>query len=674
MTVETIDATQINVQDISASSIITQDISGNTALFLDVDTDILRANNAYIIGSIGIGKAAQNNLDVSGSASFSGNVSIGAIHGIHELDVEGHIFVQSDGSASKTFTQPGVHTIRIPTFVSSLEVELIGAGGFSSNGGGGGYIRGTVNVSGFGGQTLTLQVGEHGSGLCAPSSSSYLTFLPDGPLLTIAGAGGNGFAATALGVNAAGGPGGGGVVGISAGGAGMTSEALATAGAGGTSVGGAAAASPVGVIVYQTPQPGQGRPQPDSYIEANGGTGGFNESCGPAGGSGYAGGGQGLFGSTTSGRFLAGGGGGGSSFVSTYVSNMTSYAGGAVPSEVLVGFGRSNQNGCVKISYADIPSLQTSGDIVCGGNLRVDGQVEGPLDVSGTLSVDILNIRKYISDTNYTTAISTNIIRATSILIGTEDVMMQPQATLDVSGNAKIRGDISCNNFDAAGTSIIRSSLNVKGATTLNNGLQITAGVANVRTIEFATTSGTTGLYFDGLNLYFNGMMIEMTNPASYLLGMTAEYYRLPSGAPASFVPFARDTYGNLDYTLTKTISTPTSNIFDPLISYDSSLYLVVVSGWFKPSITDYYVFTTNMQYGQYSAYSDYYLYINGNILSGPTSATNSGRTLTAGIYYKIDVFFRFTIPSGSGILNTPISTQPAISWNPTTGAIYTRG
>ncbi len=165
-----------------------------------------------------------------------------------------------------------------------------------------------------------------------------------------------------------------------------------------------------------------------------------------------------------------------------------------------------------------------------------------------------------------------------------------------------------------------------------------------------------------------------MTNPASYLLGMTAEYYRLPSGAASSFVPFARETYGNLDYTLTKTIISPTTIIFDSLSNYDSTLYLVVLSGYFKPTATTSYTFSTALQYGQYSANSDYYLYINGNIVSGPTSATNSGRMLTAGVYYKVDIFFRFTIPTGAGILSTPISTQPAISWSPTTGSIYTKG
>lgn len=618
-------------------------------------------------------------LDICGSAAVLGGLSIGQAHGIHELDVAGHVFVQSDGSATRTFTVPGIYNIQIPRFVSRLQVELIGAGGNSANGGGGGYIRGTVDVSGFGGQILTIQVGGLGSGLCFPSSSSYLTFLPSGPLLTVAGAGGNGFNGVLLGVIAAGGNGGGGVFdasGIANGTAGAISSVDATSGGGGTSVGGTAAASPPGTIVYQTPQPGQGRPIPENYIEASGGTGGFNESCGQAGGSGYAGGGQGLFAAKTSGQFLAGGGGGGSSFVSSRVSNIVSFAGGSVPTGVMSGYGRGNQGGCVIITYTDIPSLQTSGDIVCGGNLRVDGQITGPLDVSGTMSVDILNVRKYINDINSTTSISTDIVRALNIIAGTESSSYIPRAALDVSGSAQISGDVSCNRIDAQGASIMRSTLNVSGVATFtssakfNSGLEITSGAANVRTIEFATTSGTSGLYFDGLNLYFNGMMIEMTNPASYLFGMTMEYYKLPSGSSSSFVPFARETYGDLDYTLTKNISPPTTNSFNIGSNYDSSLYLVVLSGWFKPSVTDNYSFTTALQYGLSSAYSDYYLYINGNIVSGPTSASNSARTLTAGVYYKVDVFFRFTMPGGF----TPISEYPTFSWTPTTGAMYTKG
>jgi microcystin-dependent protein len=409
-----------------------------------------------------------------------GNVSIGKVHGIHELDVSGHVFVQSDGTATKTFTQPGVHTIRIPQFVSTLQVQLIGAGGVSANGGGGGYIRGTIDVSGFGGQTLTIQVGSLGSGLCSPSTSSYLTFLPAGPLLTVAGAGGNGFNGVVLGVIAAGGNGGGGSFdgsGVANGSAGAISSVNATSGGGGSSVGGTAAASPPGTIVYQTPQPGQGRPTPENYIEANGGTGGFNESCGPAGGSGYAGGGQGLFAATTGGTFLAGGGGGGSSYVGARLSNITSYAGGSVPSGVISGYGRGNQGGCVVITYTDIPSLQTNGDIVCGGNLRVDGQITGPLDVSGALSVDILNVRKVINDVNRTTSISTDIVRTTGLLVGSEDPNITPAAAIHVLGGmVKVEGNISCNtlNYGALNPDVVHSV-----STSAGSGVSIGGTAAN---------------------------------------------------------------------------------------------------------------------------------------------------------------------------------------------------
>lgn len=176
-------------------------------------------------------------LDICGSAAVLGGLSIGQVHGIHELDVNGHAFINSDGSASRAFTVPGIYTFAVPASISTLSFEMIGAGGLPGGGnnigGTGGYMRGTINISAFAGQTLTVQVGRAGG------PTSYISIAGTGPLFTVAGAGGGG-GGPSNGVN--GGAGGGDVFvgGVSNGKDGVDYPGIGNSrGLGGSTVGGA---------------------------------------------------------------------------------------------------------------------------------------------------------------------------------------------------------------------------------------------------------------------------------------------------------------------------------------------------------------------------------------------------------------------------------------------------
>jgi microcystin-dependent protein len=83
---------------------------------------------------------------------------------------------------------------------------------------------------------------------------------------------------------------------------------------------------------------------------------------------------------------------------------------------------------------------------ISAGILRVADRIEGPLDVSGSMSVDILNVRRFINDVDRTSSISTDTIRTKGLLVGSEDANITPEAAIHVLGGlVKVEGNISCN-------------------------------------------------------------------------------------------------------------------------------------------------------------------------------------------------------------------------------------
>jgi hypothetical protein len=361
---------------IDTSSANIENLTAGIATIQDLSADHIWTNTEVIA----------SRLDICGSAAVLGGLSIGQAHGIHELDVAGHVFINSDGSAARNFTVPGNYTFAVPASVSTLSFEMIGAGGSSgfpgSVGGGGGYMKGSL--SGVAGKTLSIQVGGLGFGGTNPSTASYITIPGTGPLYAIAGAGGNGGGSSGA-IN--GGSGGGGA--FYAFGAGQVSNGsdgvdsggmpAGNRGRGATSVGGAGGTG--GFVAG-----GAGANPSGSFIDAVGGS----SAGGGSGGGGYAGGGGGA----STGAPTGGGGGGSSFYTAATTTVATSYAGNALPAGVLPGYGRSGQGGFVSISYAGQPSLQTTGDIVCGGDLDICGNlnvdknvnIKGNIDICGSIS------------------------------------------------------------------------------------------------------------------------------------------------------------------------------------------------------------------------------------------------------------------------------------------------
>ncbi len=325
----------------------------------------------YIYGNTQIGGYVAAPTAQFEDVSVGSNLGIGVGSAVHALDVNGQVYVSGSMSPLQIFNAPGRYTVRIPANVGTATVTVIGAGGQGSSGGYGGYITGTFDTTAYVGQTLTVQVGGSSYDNTQPASASFVSFLGGGPIIAMAGAGGNGASSGA--VFSSGGHGGGGTgnfIAIPGGSVaiGLNGQTLGNAGGGqGGQTGGGGGG---GVVYgpYSTPgQPGLGRPGPETYADVRGGGGLI------AGANGYTSGGGGAQYLDFSGVLQNGGGGGGSSFVSSAFTITNSLRGdtGAYATTVPAGYGRGGQGGYVSISYVVPPSLYTSGDIVSGAGLRI---------------------------------------------------------------------------------------------------------------------------------------------------------------------------------------------------------------------------------------------------------------------------------------------------------------
>jgi len=244
--------------------------------------------------------------------------------------------------AQTIFTYSGATTAYIvPTGVTSVFVQLWGAGGgsFENSGGGGAYVQGDLAVTPN--ETLTILVGGGGGGGTPPGSEGGGGF--GGGASGSQGGGGGRTAIIVAGADAVDAGAGGGDSYDNNGGAGGLSTGQAGGGAGGggggtQSAGGQAGAYPGGMDGYEG-NPGQ------LY------QGGSDRSSGGAGGggAGYYGGGGGGY-STLDNGF--GGGGGGSSYTSNLINlvgqagNGNTPGGAAAPNYIAgVGVGGSSSDG-----------------------------------------------------------------------------------------------------------------------------------------------------------------------------------------------------------------------------------------------------------------------------------------------------------------------------------------
>lgn len=275
----------------------------------------------------------------------------------------------------------GTLTFTVPLTAISMTVEMIGAGGtnggISGTPGNGGYISGSItNLSSLLGQTITLQAGRCSStDVTLSSSATYISVVSGGPLIAVAGSGGNCGKPTGLTVVGPMGQGNGGQ-----GGGGnflnITSTTLYSIGTFGddgyypNTPGGNAATNTGGAGGVYTQAPhftagisGVNGSNPSGFTSVLGGNGElYTDPTDPftsygyssAGGGGYAGGGGGAFSYETGpsnyiGYF--GGGGGGSSYIDTNYLNLgVSYRGDDVPPGTLPGYGQANQNGYITVT------------------------------------------------------------------------------------------------------------------------------------------------------------------------------------------------------------------------------------------------------------------------------------------------------------------------------------
>jgi hypothetical protein len=306
------------------------------------------------------------NLIVDNNATIGGNTTIGYpdnYQSPYELDVLGTTHISSVGTSNVIYNTPGTFTTKVPIGVTSMNFEMIGAGGSaysgsSGQGGTGGYIKGTINVTP--GQTITIIVGAVYGYEGQPSGASYIYIPTTGPLFAMCGAGGS---SSEIALPSNGGFGGGGVFTntagtdwVAAGGTGSNNGIAGfVGGQGGQNLSGGTGGS----CSFDFPgSNGLSRGDVAQFEEALGGS---NVNTLP-GGNGYTGGGSGCA-----------GGGGSSYYNSLFTTVITSYAGNdPLLVGILPGYGRSGQSGYVSLSFINVTtSLITQSDIRCGGNLSV---------------------------------------------------------------------------------------------------------------------------------------------------------------------------------------------------------------------------------------------------------------------------------------------------------------
>jgi len=329
----------------TCTPLATLDVSGSLHVIGMSNLDDTYINgDLNVVGTSSLDHTLINgNLDVSG-----GNIKMGSNTFSAILDISGTVNIDSYPNQSIVF--PTSTTFVVPANVTELEYVVFGAGGFKfgGNGGTGAYIKGTINVTSFQGQTLTIHVGVFSD--TGPSSSSYITIPNTGPLFVIAGAGGS---CGSVGYNAG------------DGGAVFDTNGLAPGG-NGTGAGSAGGGTAIGGASGSGGEAGNGRPTPETYLEALGG--GSSGVLNP-GGNGYTGGGA------AGPPSPAAGGGGSSYYNNTYTTVLESYSGSTIPANLLPNKGRENQTGYVSLTWntQSSSSLVTSDDIVCGGNLVLSG-------------------------------------------------------------------------------------------------------------------------------------------------------------------------------------------------------------------------------------------------------------------------------------------------------------
>jgi hypothetical protein len=259
-------------------------------------------------------------------------------------------------------------------------------------------------------------------------------------------------------------------------------------------------------------------------------------------------------------------------------------------------------------------------------------------------------------------------------------------------GNIRAVGTVSSANISTDGN--VTATGNISGGLIVSSGNIIAVGTVSANRAVLTSISLTptvsptdaNDMYYDGINLYFRGMIVKMVNPASYIPGVNIEYftappvytgggsntdiYLTPSIVPIRYVPFERTTYGVYSQSMSMTVTPPLgngivetlSNPYNPFyLGNSDSRGLCVLSGWFKPTdITNYKFYTAFTSNNSINVFS---FYINGSRYTVDTNIQ-----LTAGVYYKIDIIYEIIYPiSGYNTMSYP----PAFSWTGGAGAMF---
>lgn len=310
-------------------------------------------------------------------------------------------------------------------------------------------------------------------------------------------------------------------------------------------------------------------------------------------------------------------------------------------------------------------NIDISGTVIIGsganGNLRLTHQFDETYIESGvgrtTGSAAPLHFTDYNAQHKWMTIGSTGNVGIGKII---------PQQALDVSGNITASGSVYGESLSTGGT--VTATGNIISSATVSATRAI---INSISLNQTASPSDINDMYYDGVNLYFRGMIVKMMNPASYIPGVNIEYFNNPAETNNSsvytvvgkipFVPFERSTYGAYVPSLSKTVSVLPITETSILTSELSPNGLCVLSGWFKPTNVASYIFSTVFNRNGFPL-NNISFFINGSKYT-----IGSNISLTANIYYKIEIIYVYLYEPGRDL----ISTQPSFSWSGGGGSMF---
>ena len=485
-----VQANEFNLRPVSLASQIYQD---NNGPYLGGPVVAL---NATIAVSMGSGTSALNinpdNITLAAQKTFN----------IATTSTINMTASQSSGGGSPTtlnYTTPGTYSWTAPAGVTSINLNMSGAGGGGgdyTNGGKGGYISGTLAVVPGVSYTIVVAGGGGAANTSAPGAGGYGGGGSGGAGYYMSGSTGAGGGGASYILNSA-------TLLVAVGGGGGTSMMnSSSAGAGGGSTGGngnnagyggSQSAGGSGFTGYSD---GNG-----SYLQGGNANNNYN---GAGGGGGYYGAGAGV------------GGGGGSDYIDLLTGTVTQSPGGGANGG---SPNRPGANGTVYLTYATPPSLSgainiTSPNINLTGGLTINGVPYAPpssifISTSFALPANITASTITMQSAAGSPQGTINFPKAIS---GLASLQVQGNATNANGFLSVLDENLNFNTFQASETVLLGNQ-----SQSASGGFASVLGGNNYLKIRTIDSAGTPTNFVEGANYQFALNSISSINGIKYL-------------------------------------------------------------------------------------------------------------------------------------------------------------